>query len=157
LGTEHPALAVNLYTPLAIILFFTMLTTLRFSIAGTLKTANPVLRVLTHPAWLAPLILEGGYVLGAFYHGALSPWPPATFHIVAEKAGFWAAAAATEGAITVDIWLLWATATTFKIFSPPHDARMVKYYYVVNFAIGAYLMARFLHVIDMGKVGIIPG
>ena len=57
--------------------------------------------------------------------------------------------------ITADIWLLWATATTFKIFSPPQDARMVKYYYLVNFVIGAYLMARFFHVIDMGKTGVI--
>jgi hypothetical protein len=155
LGAEQPAMAVNLYTPLAVILFFTMLTTLRFSIAGTLKTGNPVLRAITHPAWLAALILEGGYVLGAFYHEALSPWPPATYHMVMDKAGFWAALAATEGAITIDIWLLWATATTFKIFSPPQDARMVKYYYLVNFVIGAYLMARFFHVIDMGKTGVI--
>ncbi len=147
----------DLYTPLAVVLFLTMVTTLRFSIAGTLKSANPVLRFLTHPAWLSPLILEGGYVLGAFYHGVLSPWPPATYQAVSAKLGLWAAVAATEGAITIDIWLLWATATTFKVFSPPQDARMIKYYYVVNFVIGAYLMARFLHVIDMGKTGIIPG
>ena len=46
---------------------------------------------------------------------------------------------------------------TFKVFSPPHDARMIKYYYAVNLVIGAYLMARFLHVIDMGQIGILPG
>jgi hypothetical protein len=149
--------AANLYTPLAVILFFTMITTLRFSIAGTLKTANPVLRLLTHPAWLSPLILAGGWTLGAFYHNTLSPWPPATFSAVSQRAGLWAAVAATEAAITADIWLLWATATTFKVFSPPHDKRMIKYYYAVNFVIGGYLMARFLHIIDMGQAGIIPG
>ncbi len=74
--------AANLYTPLAVILFFTMITTLRFSIAGTLKTANAVLRLLTHPAWLYALVLAGGYTLGAFYHGTLSPWPLATFQAV---------------------------------------------------------------------------
>jgi hypothetical protein len=151
------SMAADLYTPLAVILFFTMMTTLRFSFTGTLKSDNPLVRILTHPAWLSPLILEGGYVLGAFYHGALSPWPPATFHSVAQLHGFWAAVAATEGAITADIWLLWATATTFKTFSPPHDKRMIKYYYVVNLVIGGYLMARFLHFIDMGQAGIIPG
>ena len=151
------SMAVNLYTPLAVILFFTMLTTLRFSFTGTLKAQNPLVLALTHPAWLSPLILEGGYVLGSFYHGTLSPWPPATFHSIAQHSGFWAAAAATEGAITADIWLLWATATTFKTFSPPHDRRMIKYYYAVNLVIGGYLMARFLHIIDMGQAGIIPG
>jgi hypothetical protein len=151
------SMAVNLYTPLAVILFFTMLTTLRFSFAGTLKTANPALRLLTHPAWLYPLVLAGGYTLGSFYHGTLSPWPPATFTAVAQRAGFWAAVAGTEAAITADIWLLWATATTFKTFSPPHDRRMIKYYYAVNVVIGGYLMARFLHIIDMGQAGIIPG
>jgi hypothetical protein len=151
------SMAVNLYTPLAVILFFTMLTTLRFSFAGTLKTANLALRLLTHPAWLYPLVLAGGYTLGSFYHGTLSPWPPATFTAVAQRAGFWAAVAGTEAAITADIWLLWATATTFKTFSPPHDKRMIKYYYAVNVVIGGYLMARFLHIIDMGQAGIIPG
>jgi hypothetical protein len=150
-------MAANLYTPLAVILFFTMVTTLRFSITGTLKSANPVVRFLTHPAWLYPLVLEGGWVLGAFYHGTLSPWPPATYRMVLEHAGLWAAVAATEGAITADIWLLWAAATTFKTFSPPHDRRMIKYYYAVNLVIGAYLMARFTHVLDMGQAGIIPG
>ena len=149
--------AVTLFTPLAVILFFTMITTLRFSIAGTLKTANPVLRFLTHPAWLYPLVLVGGYTLGAFYHGALSPWPPATFTSGSQRFGLWGGVAATEAVITADIWLLWATATTFKVFSPPHDKRMVKYYYAVNLVIGGYLMARFLHFIDMGQTGIIPG
>jgi len=149
--------AANLYTPLAVILFFMMITTLRFSIAGTLKTANPALRLLTHPAWLYPLVLAGGWTLGAFYHGTLSPWPPATFSAVSQRAGLWAGVAATEAAITADIWLLWATATTFRVFSPPTDRRMIKYYYAVNLVIGGYLMARFLHIIDMGQAGIIPG
>jgi hypothetical protein len=151
------SMAVNLYTPLAVILFFTMLTTLRFSFTGTLKTPNPALRLLTHPAWLYALVLAGGYTLGAFYHGTLSPWPPATFTSVSQRAGFWAGVTATEAAITVDIWLLWATATTFKTYSPPHDKRMIKYYYAVNLLVGGYLMARFLHIIDMGQNGIIPG
>lgn len=151
------SMAPDLYTPLAVILFFTLLTTLRFSFAGTLKTQNPALRIVTHPAWLYALVLAGGYTLGAFYHGTLSPWPPATFAAVLQRSGFWAAVTATEAAITADIWLLWATATTFKTFSPPHDHRMVKYYYVVNFLVGGYLMARFLHIIDMGQNGIIPG
>ncbi len=150
-------MAVDLFTPLAVVLFFTMITTLRFSIAGTLKSGNPVVRLATHPAWLYPLVLTGGFTLGAYYHGKLSPWPPATFHMIADKHGLWAAIAATESAITIDIWLLWATATTFKVFSPPQDARMIKYYYAVNLVIGGYLMARFLHVIDMGQIGVLPG
>jgi len=155
---EPSAVAFNpVMTPLAIVLFFTMVTTLRFSIEGTLKTGNALLRVLTHPAWLTPLILEGGFTLGLFYHGKLSPWPPATFRMLVEKYGFWGGIAGAEAAITVDIFLLWATATTFKVFSPPHDARVVKYYYAVNLIIGAYLMARFAHVIDMGAAGILPG
>src|SRR3569833_2534318 len=87
-------------SPPTIILFFTMITSLRFSIAGTLKTANPVLRALTHPAWLYPLVLEGGYTLGAFYHGALSPWPPASFTAVAQRFGLWGGVAAAEAAST---------------------------------------------------------
>jgi len=34
---------------------------------------------------------------------------------------------------------------------------MVKYYYLVNLVIGGYLMARFLHVIDMGQAGVLGG
>ena len=59
-------MSVDLFMPLAVVLFFTMITTLRFSLEGTLKTANPVLRALTHPAWLAPLVATGGFTLGAF-------------------------------------------------------------------------------------------
>jgi hypothetical protein len=150
-------MAVDVFTPVAVVLLFTMVTTLRFSIQGTLKTANPVLRVMTHPAWLYPLVLTGGYTLGAFYHGKMSPWPPATFRMISEQHGFWAGIAAAASAATADIWLLWAAATTFKVFSPPQDARMVKYYYAVNLLIGGYLMARFTHVIDMGQLGILPG
>ncbi len=157
MGTETPAMGFTVFTPLAAILFFTMITTLRFSITGTLKTANPMLRLLTHPLWLAPLVLTGGATLGAFYHGALSPWPPATFADISRRFGLWGGVAATEAVVTADIWLLWATATTFKVFSPPDDARMVKYYYAVNLVIGSYLLARFLHILDMGQVGIIPG
>jgi hypothetical protein len=149
-------MSVDLFMPLAVVLFFTMITTLRFSLEGTLKTANPVLRALTHPAWLSPLVATGGFTLGAFYYGKFSPWPPATFHMIGDKYGLWGAIAATEAAITADMWLLWAAATTFKIFSPPQDVRMVKYYYAVNFLIGGYLIARFLHVIDMGSIGLLP-
>jgi hypothetical protein len=133
----------NVYTPIAAVLFFTFLTTLRYSFTGRLHTTNPVLRIVTNPSWLYPLIL--------------SAWPPAAFEMVSQRAGFWAGAAAAIAAATADVWLLWATATTFRKFSPPHDVRMVKYYYVVNFVVGAYLMARFTHVIDMGQAGIIPG
>jgi hypothetical protein len=147
----------NVYTPIAAVLFFTFLTTLRYSFTGRLHTTNPVLRIVTNPSWLYPLILSGPFLLGSFYHGTMSPWPPAAFEMVSQRAGFWAGAAAAIAAATADVWLLWATATTFRKFSPPHDVRMVKYYYVVNFVVGAYLMARFTHVIDMGQAGIIPG
>ncbi len=146
----------DIYTPIAVVLFFTLVTTLRFSFTGTLKTANPVLRVVTNPAWLYPLIISGPYLLGAYYHGTISPWPPQAFAMVSLHAGFWAGLTASIAAATADIWLLWATATTFKTFAPPHDHRVIKYYYVANFLVGAYLMARFTHVIDMGKAGIIP-
>jgi hypothetical protein len=148
---------LDLYAVFAIILTFTFLTTLRYSITGTLGTENPVLRVVTNPVWLYALVVSGPYILGAYYHDAISPWPPTAYAMVSQKAGAWAGAAAAIAAATADIWLLWATATTFRKFSPPHDHRMIKYYYVANFVVGAYLMARFGHVIDMGKAGIIPG
>jgi len=147
----------NLYTPIAVVLFFTMLTTLRFSFTGTLKAADPVSRVVTSPVWLYALIISGPYMLGCYYHGTISPWPPAAFEMVNQRAGMWAGLSAAIAAATADIWLLWATATTFKTFSPPDDARMVKYYYLVNLVIGGYLMARFLHVIDMGQAGVLGG
>lgn len=147
---------INLYTPIAVVLAFTFLTTLRYSFTGKLATANPVLRVVTNGIWLYPLILAGPFTLGAFYHGLFSPWPPQAYATAAQQSGPWAGAAAALAAATGDIWLLWATATTFRRFSPPQDARMVKYYYLANLAVGGYLMARFLHVIDMGQAGIIP-
>jgi hypothetical protein len=146
----------DLYSPVAAVLFFTFLTTLRYSFTGHLHPSNAVLRVVTNPAWLYPLILAGPWAFGAFYQSAISPWPPQTFAMIAAKAGFWAGMASAIAAATADIWMLWATATTFRRFSPPHDRRMIKYYYVVNLVVGAYLMARFLHVIDMGQAGIIP-
>ena len=57
----------------------------------------------------------------------------------------------------VPVLALRSWKTTFKTFSPPQDHRMIKYYYVVNALVGGYLMARFLHIIDMGQNGIIPG
>jgi hypothetical protein len=146
----------DLYTPVAAVLFFTFLTTLRFSFSGHFQARDPVSRIVTNPAWLYPLILSGPWALGAFYHAAISPWPPQTFEMIAGKDGAWAGAAAAIAAATADVWLLWATATVFRRFSPPHDHRMIKYYYVVNLVVGGYLMARFLHVIDMGAAGIIP-
>ena len=147
----------DIYAPLAVVLFFTFVTTLRYSIAGTLASANPLLRIVTNPVWLYPLVISGPYVLGAYYHGAISPWPPAAFAMVSGHAGPWAGLCAAIAAATADIWLLWAGATTFRKFAPPHDQRVVKYYYLANFLVGAYLMARFTHVIDMGAAGIIPG
>ncbi len=149
--------APNLYTPIAVVLFFTLLTTLRFSFTGTLKASDPVSLVVTSPVWLYALVISGPYMLGAFYHGTISPWPPAAYEAVSLRAGMWAGLSAAIAAATADVWLLWATATTFRKFSPPDDSRMIKYYYLVNLAVGGYLMARFLHVIDMGKAGIIPG
>jgi hypothetical protein len=143
-------MGIDLYTPLAILLAFTFLTTLRFSLTGRLKTANPALRFVTHPAWLYTLILAGGYILGAYYHGAMSPWPPAAFAAASAKSGLWAGVAAGLGTATVDIWLFWATATAFKTFSPPEERRVIPIYYVVNAAVGFYLMARFYHVIPIG-------
>jgi hypothetical protein len=157
MGAAATPMAVNLYTPLAVILFFTMLSTLRFSFTGTLRATDPISRIFTNGFWLYALILSGPYVLGAFYHGTISPWPPTAFYMVDQHAGFWAGLSAAFGAATADIWLLWATATTFKTFSPPEDARMIKYYYLTNVLVGGYLMARFLHVIDMGDIGVLPG
>lgn len=148
---------LNIFTPIAIVLGLTFLSTLRYSFTGTVQSPNPVLRIVTNGVWLYPLIISGPFLLGAFYHGALSPWPPASYAIAAQKAGPWAGTAAAIAAATADIWLLWATATTFRKFSPPHDHRMIKYYYLVNLVVGGYLMARFSHVIDMGTNGIIPG
>jgi hypothetical protein len=148
--------AFDLYTPVAVVLFFTFLTTLRFSFTGHLHAENKVLRVVTNPGWLFALVLSGPFAFGAFYHSALSPWPPQSFAMVVGHFGVWAALAAALAAATADVWMLWATATTFRRFSPPDDHRMVKYYYAVNLVVGAYLVARFLHVIDMGQAGIIP-
>jgi hypothetical protein len=147
----------DLFTPIAIVLAFTFLTTLRYSIAGTLSTPNPVLRFVTNPNWLYALVISGPFMLGAYYHDAISPWPPAAFATASQKWGIWGGVSAAIAAATADIWLLWATATTFRRFSPPHDKRMIKYYYLVNLVIGGYLMARFTHVIDMGHAGVIPG
>jgi len=56
--------APNLYTLIAVVLFFTMLTTLRFSFTGTLKVTDPVSRVITNPVWLYALVISGPYMLG---------------------------------------------------------------------------------------------
>jgi len=145
-------MGANLYTVYAVILAFTFLTTLRYSIAGTLVTGNPVLRAVTHPYWLYALVAAGPFVLGSFYQGALSPWPPDTFAQVNARAGMWAAIAATLGVMIADIWMFWGAATTFRRFAPPHDKRVVKLYYLANAAIGLYLVGRFLHVIPVGEL-----
>ena len=141
---------VDLNLIYAMVLAFTFLTTLRFSITGEVDTPNPALRILTNRNWLYALIIAGPYMLGAFYHGAISPWPPAAFAAGAAKAGLWAGVATALGAAIADIWLLWATATVFARFAPPSEKRFVKYYYLGNLAVGLYLMARFSHVISIG-------
>ena len=134
----------------AVILAFTLLTTLRLSITGQVDSQNPVLRVVTNRNWFYALIIAGPYVLGAFYRGAMSPWPPTAFATASERAGLWAGVATVLGVAIADIWLLWGTATVFARFAPPAEKRFVKYYYLANLAIGIYLMLRFTGVIHIG-------
>ena len=111
-------MAFDLYPIVAAILVFTFLTTLRFSLTGDLATGNPILRIVTHPWWLYALVLAGPFVLGAFYKGLISPWPPQAYAEIGAQAGRWAGAAAALGATIVDIWIFWGGATTFAV--SPH-------------------------------------
>jgi len=140
----------NLNLVYSIVLAFTFLTTFHFSVTGQVDSPNPVIRLFTNRNWFYALIIAGPYMLGAFYFGAISPWPPEAFETARSHAGLWAGVATALGAATADIWLLWATATVFKRFAPPSEQRFVKYYYMANLAIGLYLMARFSHLITIG-------
>ena len=138
----------------SVILAFTFLTTLHFSVTGQVESPNPVIRIFTNRNWFYPLIIAGPYALGAFYFGAISPWPPDAFETAKNQAGLWAGVATALAAAIADIWLLWATATVFRRFAPPSEKRFVKYYYMANLAVGLYLMARFSHLISIGAAPI---
>lgn len=130
------------YAILALLMALALGGTLRFALTGRIGGGGPVVNLLTHQVWLLPLAAAIPYVLGCFYKGLISPWPPAAFAAFEEKAGFWGGATAGLAVITVDIWLLYAMARAAAHFAPPEDRHLVKWYYAVNFVVGAFFIVR---------------
>lgn len=130
------------YAVLALLMALALVGTLRFCVTGRIGGGGPITALLTHQVWLLPLAAAIPYVLGCFYKGLISPWPPAAFATFEEKAGFWAGTSAGLAVIAVDIWLLYAMARAAAHFAPPEDRHLVKWYYVVNFMVGAFFIAR---------------
>ena len=134
------------YPLLTAVLLLTLLQTLRLSITGRIHADKPNF-VMSH-LWLYPLGVLGPLVIGAFYKGLLSPWPPAAYAKMAGSAGLWAGLAAFLAVLIVDIWLFWAgakairaTTLTSATFRPLHD-RLMTYYHVVNVLVGVFILYR---------------
>ena len=143
------------YVALSVLTGMALLTTLRFCIQGTLRTDNRALRVVTHPLWLFSIGLSVPYVLGSFYAGVLSPWPPLAFQQFAET-DRWAGLTAAIAVATADLWLLWAAARAAALFAPPEDRRMLPYYYAINLVVGGFFIGRALYLVQQGSL-LAPG
>jgi hypothetical protein len=131
--------------PVAFVLLSLMLVqTLRLSLTGKIQPAKPNF-LFTHK-WLYPLGVLGPFTIGAYYKGALSPWPLSAYDKMTAIGGHWAGAAAFVLVLTVDIWMFWAaakamrdTTLTSAVFRPMHDQVLV-YYHIVNAAVGAFIL-----------------
>lgn len=119
----------------------TLLATLRLSVPRT-ASAKPgmVLRLLTHPGWLLPLIFLMAIAIGLMMRGSLSPWPPiaaARF----SKHGPWAGVFGFLLALVVDLWLLWTPATVVARFASPEKQHALRRLPVFNFLVGGAILA----------------
>jgi hypothetical protein len=140
------------YLPAAVVAFFTLLTTLKLTLTGRI-TVGPQKKIVFffHPLWLGALVVQVPFVIGKYLNGTLSPWPPAAFHYVQDKAGLWAGVLAALSTATVDLWLFWTTATALLTFTQPMATAyqpipksMHKYFHLVNLIAGAFIIYKAL-------------
>jgi hypothetical protein len=134
------------YTLLAALLIMALIATLRVSL-GPLgdRLRNPLLRTLTHPGWMVPLMVVVNLSVGLYFSGSLSPWPPAAYADYALKFGTWAGISAFVAALTTDIWLLWAPTQVLRRFAAPQTGAALKYLQVFNTLVGAAVITLALH------------
>jgi len=144
--------SIDYYTALAVVSFFTLLTTLKLTLTGRVTIgAQKRTYLIFHPYWLGILAAMVPFVIGRYLKGTLSPWPPAAFAAAQVKAGLWAGALAGIATTTVDLWMFWTTAAALITFTQPMATAyeplpksMHKYFFVVNMIAGAFLLYRAL-------------
>ena len=132
----------DIYIVTAFLMAMALLATLRFCVWGPPQQGAGIVRLLTHPAWLLPIAIAVPYALGSYYKGTISPWPPTAFATFSTADGVWGGLTASLVAATTDLWVLWAAAKAASLFAPPKDKNLVKYYYVVNLAVGLFFILR---------------
>jgi hypothetical protein len=137
---------VDGYTLAAALLLMALFATVRVALGPRAeKVGNPLLRALTHPYWLIPLIVAVNFCIGLYFTGALSPWPPAAFADFSARSGFWAGSCALLAALITDIWLLWAPTQVLRRFAAPERRHAFKYFPLFNALVGATVIALALH------------
>ncbi len=142
----------DIYTALTVVGILTLLTTLKLTLTGrvTVGAARKHF-ILFHPIWLGALVVEVPFIIGRYIEGSMSPCPFIAFTQMQDKAGLWAGALAATATTTVDLWLFWTTATALLTFTEPMATAyepipksMHKYFHLVNFAAGAFVIYKAL-------------
>jgi hypothetical protein len=130
---------------LALLLTLALAATLRLAlgegVAGRWWSASPVVRVVTHPAWLVPLLLVFNLTVGMYFAGTLSPWPPAAFRGYAATSGFWTGSCAFLATLTTDLWLLWVPASVPPRLTGVERRDRLRRYRILNVLAGAVVLA----------------
>ncbi len=136
------------YALLSIISAMTFLTTVKLTLTGRITVgADRRNSFFFHPVWLGTLAVMLPMVVGYYLKGKLSPWPPAAFTALQAEGGLWAGILAAISTATIDLWLLWTTATALLSFTEPLSSSyepippsMNKYVYLVNIIAGAFVI-----------------
>jgi len=138
---------VNIWTIGAVLAAFALLATLRQSVPSLAgRRLGIVVDFLTSSVWLVPLILAMYFALGLMLAGQLSPWPPETRAIWAQKWGAWAGITGFILVVIADIWLVWTPSMVARRFAGPESREAVKAlpWFNVIFGIAVILMLQFL-------------
>jgi hypothetical protein len=113
---------------------------LRYALKGYLPIPKSrLVRVLTHVAWFACLVVILPMVIGQFARATASPLPWVEFSTIFQKYGLLDAFISTELVLITDLWLLWIPGHLWIQSHPGADRRMRNMARTINLLAGLLL------------------
>lgn len=120
-----------------------LLATVRLSAPGLQEASlGRVGNLLSHSAWLLPVMLGMPMALGLMMIGSLSPWPTLSAELLAPY-GDWAKRTGFLVAIVVDLWMLWAASSAALSFAAAEERVRLRGLHLVNFVVGGGFLLLF--------------
>jgi hypothetical protein len=129
------------YMLAAALLLLCLFATLRLCLGRSIEQiANPILKFLTAPVWLLPLLLAFNFTVGMYFFKLLSPWPPLAYAQMAARYGSWAGVTAFLAVLTCNLWLLWVPTQVLRRYTAPARRAALKYFPIFNFVAGSVVI-----------------